>query len=130
MPSWSISPAWATGVSPSPAVDAWATSLLDLGQPPTAVVCATDVLARGALHEAHKRGLRVPEDLSITGFDDIPMAAYAVPALTTVCMPVREMVAAAVAMVIDRDAKEPAPPVNPILAPSLVVRASTAAPPR
>jgi DNA-binding LacI/PurR family transcriptional regulator len=104
-------------------------ALLDLAQPPTAVVFATDVLALGALHEAHIRGLRVPQDLSITGFDDIPMAAYAVPALTTVRMPVREMVSAAVAMVINREASETATPVNPILAPSMVVRASTAAPP-
>jgi DNA-binding LacI/PurR family transcriptional regulator len=102
-------------------------ALLDMSQPPTAIVFATDVLALGGLHEAHKRGLRVPEDLSITGFDDIPLAAYAVPALTTVRMPVREMVAVAVAMVIEHEG-ELARPTNPILSPSLVVRASTSAP--
>ena len=47
--------------------------------------------------------MRVPEDLSVTGFDDIPLAAFSVPALTTVRMPVREMVAVAVGMVIDDD---------------------------
>ena len=77
--------------------------LLDLPEPPTAVVAATDVLAIGALHEAWRRGLVVPRDLSITGFDDIPVAAVSIPALTTVRMPVREMVAAGVRMAIGDD---------------------------
>ncbi len=98
-------------------------ALLGLSTPPTAIVFATDVLALGALHEAHKRGVRVPDDLSITGFDDIPLAAYAVPALTTVRMPVGEMVAAAVAMVIDReDGAEPPCSAIRSWSPSLVVR--------
>jgi DNA-binding LacI/PurR family transcriptional regulator len=111
--------------------------LLRLAEPPTAVVCATDVLAIGALHEAYEQGLSVPRDLSVTGFDDIPMAAYTVPALTTVRMPVTEMVATAVAMVIgagdsdadgtDALARDSGPPV---LAPSLVIRDSTGAPAR
>ena len=67
--------------------------LLDRPQPPTAVVASTDVLAIGVLHAAYERGLRVPDDLSVTGFDDIPFAAASIPALTTVRMPVREMVA-------------------------------------
>lgn len=103
-------------------------AMLDMSQPPTAVVFATDVLALGGLHEAHKRGLQVPQDLSVTGFDDIPMAAYAVPALTTVRMPVHEMVAAAVAMVIEHEGAELVGPANPVLTPSLVVRSSTSAP--
>jgi DNA-binding LacI/PurR family transcriptional regulator len=102
--------------------------LLKLTEPPTALVCATDVLAIGALHEAHERGLQLPGDLSITGFDDIPMAAYTVPALTTVHMPVREMVAAAVAAVIDEHGEQILEQVHPVLKPSLVVRTSTAAP--
>jgi len=115
-----------TSNSPASGVEMLA-SLLGLQEPPTAVVFATDVLALGALHEAHRRGLRVPDDLSITGFDDIPLAAYAVPALTTVHMPVQEMVSVAVAMVIEEDARVPD---NPILEPSLVVRASTSKPSR
>jgi len=104
--------------------------LLDLPQPPTAVVASTDVLALGALHAAYERGLRVPDDLSVTGFDDIPFASASIPALTTVRMPVREMVAAGVRLVID---EPPVPgmaerPPHPLLTPSLVVRASTAAP--
>lgn len=98
--------------------------LLDLPEPPTAVVASTDVLAIGALHAAHERGARVPEHLSITGFDDIPVASFSVPSLTTVRMPVREMVERAVAMVLDGPG--PDTPASPsVLQASLVVRAST-----
>jgi DNA-binding LacI/PurR family transcriptional regulator len=102
-------------------------AMLDLSDPPTAVIASTDVLAIGVLHEAHARGIRVPEDLSVTGFDDIPLAAFTVPALTTVRMPVREMVAAAVRMVIDDDGGPAARSrrMARVLEPSLVVRAST-----
>jgi LacI family transcriptional regulator len=65
----------------------------------------------------------VPQEVSIAGFDDIPVAEFTVPALTTVRMPVRKMVAKAVQMVLDDaqlDASRPA-----VLQPSLVVRAST-----
>ena len=74
------------------------------------------------------QGLRVPDDLSVTGFDDIPLAAYSVPALTTVRMPVSEMVAHGVAMVIDDQEQRAGLPDHPILEPALVVRDSTAAP--
>lgn len=104
-------------------------SLLRLADRPTAIVCATDVLALGVLHEAHRTGVRVPHDLSVTGFDDIPLAPYAVPALTTMRMPVQEMVASAVAMVIDHADGLSLEQSHPILQASLVVRESTAPPP-
>lgn len=98
--------------------------LLDLPEPPTAVVASTDVLAVGVLHGAHERGLAVPERLSVTGFDDIAVAAFSVPSLTTVRMPVREMVAEAVRMaLVEPELRTRQPP--PILWPSLVVRSST-----
>ena len=75
--------------------------LLALPEPPTAVVASTDVLALGLLHAAYERGLRVPDQLSITGFDDIPVAAFTVPSLTTVRMPVREIIEQAVRMALD-----------------------------
>ena len=88
---------------------------------------ATDVLAIGGLHEAYEQGIQIPTELSIAGFDDITLAAYTVPALTTVHMPVSEMVASGVAMVIDQhDELEPAQN-HPVLRPVLVVRDSTAA---
>lgn len=58
---------------------------------PTAVICTTDVVAAGALVEVVERGLRVPQDLSITGFDDIEMASLLCPPLTTVHAPIEEM---------------------------------------
>ena len=58
---------------------------------PTAVICGNDVLAVGALQMAHEMGLSVPQDVSITGFDDIELARVANPALTTVHVPHREM---------------------------------------
>jgi DNA-binding LacI/PurR family transcriptional regulator len=98
--------------------------LLDRPDPPTAVVASTDVLALGLLHAAHERGLRVPDQLSITGFDDIALAAYSVPALTTVRMPVREMVEKGIQMALDdSDLTAEQPP--PTLQPTLVVRDST-----
>jgi DNA-binding LacI/PurR family transcriptional regulator len=98
--------------------------LLELPEQPSALVASTDVLALGALHAAHERGLRVPGQLSITGFDDIPVAAFSVPSLTTVRMPVRAMVERAVRMVLDEPELGAAQP-PPVLQPSLVVRAST-----
>jgi DNA-binding LacI/PurR family transcriptional regulator len=102
-------------------------AILDLAERPTAVVASTDVLAMGVLFEAHARGLRVPDDLSVTGFDDIPLAAFSIPTLTTLRMPIREMVGAAVGMLIDGqlDPAQPSAWPRPIFAPSLVVRTST-----
>ena len=63
---------------------------------PTAVICSSDLMALGAISEAQHRGLQVPRDLSVVGFDDIPLAAYCTPALTTLAQPIPEIAAAAV----------------------------------
>lgn len=68
-----------------------ARKLLDESDPPEAVVCANDETALGLTLGALGRGLRVPEDIAITGFDDMPMAALVQPGLTTVRQPVREL---------------------------------------
>ena len=60
------------------------TALLDLDDPPTAVFAAGDVMAAGCVRAAEERGVRVPEDLAIVGFDDIQLAAMMHPALTTI----------------------------------------------
>ena len=107
------------------------TALLGLVNPPTAVVASTDVLAIGALHTAHRRGLAVPDDLSITGFDDIAMAGFTVPALTTVHMPTVEMVGAALGIVIESlEETSRAVPAEARLTvqPSLIIRESTGSP--
>ncbi|WP_291733486.1 LacI family DNA-binding transcriptional regulator [Leisingera sp. F5] len=65
--------------------------LMALAPRPTVVMCGNDVLAAGALREAHRLGIQVPEQVSVTGFDDIELAGIVSPALTTVHVPHREM---------------------------------------
>jgi len=97
--------------------------LMDLDDPPTAIVAPTDVIAIGMLHAADRRGLQVPRDISITGFDDIPVAAVSVPSLTTVRMPTEAMISAAIDLAIGPT--DPERDAHPVLRPELVVRAST-----
>jgi LacI family transcriptional regulator len=61
--------------------------LLSSGYDPTALVCVNDITAVGALHELRERGLRVPQDISVTGFDNIKLSEFCYPALTTVHIP-------------------------------------------
>ncbi len=65
--------------------------LLDAAERPTAIFASNDEMASGAFHAARQRDLRVPDDLSIIGFDDSPIAAHIWPPMTTVGWPVREM---------------------------------------
>lgn len=76
--------------TPQSAMEA-ATELLSLERPPTALFCYNDITAVGALLAARKRGLRVPDDLSVIGFDDLPLASYLNPTLTTIRQPMRDM---------------------------------------
>lgn len=76
-----------TQVSGFPAAE----RLLSLAAPPTAIFAANDEMALGALDAIRTRGLSVPDDLSLIGFDDIPAARYAYPALTTLSQPFAEM---------------------------------------
>jgi len=66
-------------------------ALLKLAEPPTAVCCYNDLTALGAMRAIRARGLRVPEDVSVTGFDDLFFAEYLEPPLTTVRQPARRM---------------------------------------
>lgn len=66
-------------------------ALLALPAPPTAICCYNDMTALGAMRAIHARGLRVPEDISLAGFDDLFFAAYLQPPLTTVRQPMRRM---------------------------------------
>jgi DNA-binding LacI/PurR family transcriptional regulator len=98
--------------------------LMALPQRPTAIVASTDVLAIGALHAACHMGLDVPGEISIVGFDDLPMAEYTTPALTTVRMPMAEMAAAGVKAAVDEGEDREATTVQ-ILKPTVVVRESS-----
>jgi DNA-binding LacI/PurR family transcriptional regulator len=75
-------------------------ALLGQPSPPTAVFCYNDMTAVGVLLAARERGLRLPRNLSVVGFDDIPFAAYVYPALTTVAQPKFDMGQRALAMVL------------------------------
>ena len=102
--------------------------VLGAGVPPTAVICGNDVLAIGALAECHGRGIAVPQELSITGFDDLEIAAVVLPALTTVHFPTEDLGALAAQHLLARLAGEPVA-LRTELPVELVVRASTAPPP-
>lgn len=65
--------------------------LMELRNPPTAVLCGNDVLAFGALFEAQAQGVAVPQDVSIIGFDDLELARHVRPALTTIRLPAEQM---------------------------------------
>lgn len=78
------------GWEPSTAVPI-ATALLERDDRPTAIVCTTDLLALATMDTALARGLAVPEDLAVCGFDDFPFSEFARPALTTVRIPAYEM---------------------------------------
>ncbi|HEX2324350.1 MAG TPA: substrate-binding domain-containing protein, partial [Chloroflexota bacterium] len=105
---------------------------------PTGIVCGNDAMAIGALGAIAGSGLRVPRDVSVTGYDDLPQAPYTVPPLTTVAQPVGELARAAVERLLARieqpqgaqqRAQQGAPPAAHTIFPvRLVVRASTAPP--
>lgn len=111
-------------------------ALLDRGEQPTAILCFSDAIARGVMQAIHDRGLQVPQDISVIGFDDNPLAARMQPPLTTVRQDVvgkgREA-AATLAAAIERK-KHGSPPAarnrHLVLPTSLVVRQSTAKPRR
>lgn len=99
--------------------------LLSLADRPTAIFASSDAAAFGVLRAARDAGLRVPADLSVIGFDDIPEASYVDPALTTVLQPLREMGRTAVRRLMDMLAEPDSPPQRIVLATQLIVRGST-----
>lgn len=102
--------------------------LLRLADPPTAIFAGNDLTAIGVYQAANEAGLRIPEDLSVVGFDDLPTAQWAIPPLTTVRQPLRDMGAAAATMVVTLAQGTPLPHERLEMTTNLVVRASTAAP--
>ncbi|MCU7730078.1 LacI family DNA-binding transcriptional regulator [Actinoplanes sp. KI2] len=102
--------------------------LLRLPDPPTAIVCGDDLQALGVYEAARIAGRRIPDDLSVVGFDDIEQAAWCAPSLTTVRQPFAEMGAAAAKVAIALAAGETPRRTRVELATTLVVRGSTAPP--
>jgi DNA-binding LacI/PurR family transcriptional regulator len=103
--------------------------LLALSEPPTAVFCYNDLSALGAIRQIRDIGLRVPQDISIVGFDDLYISEYMDPALTTVRQPMRQMgrMAMNTLLQIFADANGEAGHDNKVPG-ELIVRASTAPP--
>ena len=102
-----------------------AQKLLALSEPPTAIFAFNDLMAVGTLRAAEERGLRVPEDLSIIGFDDAVFASYTTPALTTVYQPLRELGRAGIGLLFRQLQGQPIEARRIELSTRLVVRAST-----
>jgi DNA-binding LacI/PurR family transcriptional regulator len=98
-------------------------ALMTLPNPPDALFCASDVLAFGAIDALRAIGHRLPDDLSVLGFDDIPMASWAAFNLTTFRQPRRRMVTEAVQTLMDRIEGEAPGPVQ--LVPAELVRRGT-----
>ncbi|MEU8122294.1 LacI family DNA-binding transcriptional regulator [Spirillospora sp. NPDC049024] len=95
---------------------------------PTAIFAGSDLQALGVLEAARVHGLRVPDDLSVVGYDDVAVAPWASPALTTVHQPLRQMAESAAQIILSVRADEPVA-TRMELSTSLVVRKSTAPPP-
>ncbi len=102
--------------------------LLALPNRPTAIVCGNDLQALGVYEAARRADLRIPQDLSVLGFDDVPAARLCGPPLTTVRQPMTEMGAAAARLVLALAAGETVSPDRVELATTFVVRESTAPP--
>ena len=102
--------------------------LLKSARRPTAVFVCNDLMAIGALSAAHAEGIAVPEQLSVVGFDDIELAAYTMPPLTTVAQPKEAIGTGAASLLLERLIAGRSEGKRVIMQPELRVRASTAAP--
>lgn len=102
--------------------------LLSMDDPPTAIFACNDLMAIGAISAALKLGRKVPTNLSVVGFDDVRLASFANPPLTTIAQPKYEMGVMAATMLLERMHDRDMPPRRQMLATSLLIRQSTAPP--
>jgi len=92
---------------------------------PTAIVCSSDLEAIGVMNAAHEHGVEVGKDLSVIGFDDVPMSQYLRPALTTLRQPISEVAELLVNMLKANIEDKPIKQHQHIITPELIVRSST-----
>jgi len=107
-----------------------AAALLALPNPPTAIFALSDPMAIGALRAARQRGLAVPDDLSLVGFDDVDLSRVTTPELTTVSQPLHELGRLAITVLYRQIDGQPLDAYRVELSTRLIVRGSTAAPRR
>jgi DNA-binding LacI/PurR family transcriptional regulator len=100
---------------------------LETGRRPTALLAVSDIMALGAIRAAQRNGLRVPDDLEIIGFDDVPLASASRPALSTVHQPISEKGRAATRLLL-RELDDSGPREHLVLATELVLRETTDTP--
>ncbi len=98
--------------------------LQSANSPPTAILASNDLSAFGAMDAARECGLRIPDDISIIGFDDIPQASFVYPKLTTVRQPLEQMGQIAVKLLLEQIEDQSRPPQRVALATQLVIRDS------
>jgi DNA-binding LacI/PurR family transcriptional regulator len=99
-------------------------TLLSMREPPSAIFCCNDIMALALIDVARERGVRVPDDLAVVGFDDIPMASWNAYRLTTVRQPVELMVQEALSLIDDPNIKPTDDGITRMLTGSLVLRNS------
>jgi LacI family transcriptional regulator len=105
-----------------------ARQFLEMRDPPTAIFACNDLMAVGAIRGAQECGYRIPAELSIVGYDDVSLASFTNPPLTTVAQPRHRMGVVAAEMLLERMADPTLPPCREILDVRLVVRQSSAPP--
>jgi LacI family transcriptional regulator len=100
-------------------------SILKMDPRPTAIFALNDLMALGALRAAAEAGCSVPQDLAVVGYDDLEIAHFTNPPLTTIAQPKKEIGAQAVHLLVDRMSQRNRPPTRLVLAPELIIRRST-----
>jgi LacI family transcriptional regulator len=100
-------------------------SILKMDPRPTAIFCLNDLMALGALRAAAEAGCSVPQDLAVVGYDDLELAHFTNPPLTTIAQPKKEVGAQAISLLVDRISRKSRPPSRLVLPPELIVRRST-----
>jgi LacI family transcriptional regulator len=102
-----------------------ATQFLKISSPPTAIFACNDLMAIGALRAINEAGLSVPADLSIIGYDDIEMASYIQPAMTTIAQPIEELAETSINLLLERIERPGLSPRRIVLQNKLIIRQST-----
>lgn len=103
-------------------------TVLKMNPRPTAIFALNDLMALGAMRAASEAGYSIPRDLAVVGYDDLELAHFTIPPLTTIAQPKKEIGVQAINLLVDRMSRKSREPSRLVLAPELIVRRSTKAP--